>query len=237
MERQTNQSVEKNITWFADNKHYSDALEKLETYRNLRNELNLQLNNSGHILDIGNGGVFDYDINLPTTITALDLFLDKIDCASYPNKVTFVQGSALELPFEDDAFDTVVISMLLHHLVGSTVEQSWANVTFCIKECKRVLKHGGRLVIMESCVPFWFWVVEKAIFRPATSALDRLIKHPVTLQYTADSIESTIRSLFGSCETKLIPKGRFILQFGVKVPSILTPAQPYSFTSPCVKSQ
>lgn len=50
-----------------------------------------------------------------------------------------VQGSALELPFEDDSFDIVFSHGVLHHIPEVELAQS---------EINRVLKPGGKLVAM-----------------------------------------------------------------------------------------
>jgi len=54
--------------------------------------------------------------------------------------VTFVRGTTEKLPFEDSFFDMVVSVMLLHHLEG---------LLGGIKEMLRVLKKGGRLVLID----------------------------------------------------------------------------------------
>jgi ubiquinone/menaquinone biosynthesis C-methylase UbiE len=41
--------------------------------------------------------------------------------------------------------------MLLHHLSGATWRESLANVHTAIAEATRVLRPGGRLLIVESC--------------------------------------------------------------------------------------
>lgn len=49
-----------------------------------------------------------------------------------------VQGDALALPFRDESFTLVVAAALFHHLPGRESE--------LLRECRRVLKPGGRLV-------------------------------------------------------------------------------------------
>jgi SAM-dependent methyltransferase len=55
----------------------------------------------------------------------------------HPEQV--VQGSALELPFEDASFDHVVSIGCLHHT---------GDLFGAVAECRRVLRPGGRLVLM-----------------------------------------------------------------------------------------
>jgi ubiquinone/menaquinone biosynthesis C-methylase UbiE len=54
--------------------------------------------------------------------------------------VTFVEGTTEKLPFEDGFFDLVVSVVVLHHLQG--LEKG-------IKEMLRVLKKGGRLILVD----------------------------------------------------------------------------------------
>ena len=51
-------------------------------------------------------------------------------------RVNFVVGNAEELPFEDDSFDRIILTCILHH-VDSPVK--------VLNECRRVLRNGGVL--------------------------------------------------------------------------------------------
>jgi ubiquinone/menaquinone biosynthesis C-methylase UbiE len=228
---QTNASIEKNKTWFANNEQYEANATSLDTYVKLRSALDRELEGAGRTLDIGNGGVFDYNIDPIEELVALDLFADDIDQSRYPAKVKFVKGTALELPFPDESFDTCVIVMLLHHLVGRTPSDCLANISTCIRECGRALKVGGKLVIVESCVPPWFYAFERKVFQPAAFLAERLITHPMTLQFPSSVVAALIEKHLGNCRETMVPKGKYVLQFGVRTPSFLTPVQPYLFVA------
>ena len=60
--------------------------------------------------------------------------------------LTFVQGTAQELPFEDGRFDVVMGTLMLHHLSKPT------RAAF-VREALRVLKLGGRLVLVDFARP------------------------------------------------------------------------------------
>jgi ubiquinone/menaquinone biosynthesis C-methylase UbiE len=224
--RQSDSSVEKNRSWFGSNaSSYGEDIATIDTYARIRAAIDEALGSAGELLDIGNGGVFDYDVGRATSIVALDLFLDIIDVSGKPANVTFVQGSALDIPFPDASFDTVLIVMLLHHLVGRSVDESLANVERAIAEARRALRPDGRLVIVESWVPSWFYALERVGFPVASRVLDAVMKHPVTVQYPATLIRELILRRFCACRTVRVPKGAYVLQFGVKVPSWVTPVQ------------
>jgi ubiquinone/menaquinone biosynthesis C-methylase UbiE len=97
------------------------------------------------ILDIGCGfGWCDYDFlqRGVKEIVGLDLTNDskkalmKLDS----KKFSFVQGSALNLPFDDNYFDTVVTWEVIEHIPRG-------KELVMLKEVKRVLKPGGKLYL------------------------------------------------------------------------------------------
>ena len=60
--------------------------------------------------------------------------------------VHFVEGDAALLPFSSDLFDVVTCSHALYELKGEARMDS-------LKEMKRVVKPGGRVLVMEHEVP------------------------------------------------------------------------------------
>lgn len=61
-------------------------------------------------------------------------------------EIDFRQAPAQALPFPDAQFDVVLNTLMLHHLPRASREQ-------CVAEMKRVLRPGGRLVIVEFASP------------------------------------------------------------------------------------
>jgi len=156
------------------------------------------------------------------------LFLDNLPISpSFPENVTLKKGDALQIPFPDESFDGVLISMLIHHLVGETVIESLGNARKAIHEAYRVLTFGGKLIIVESCIPSWFFVVEKIVFPVASRIINRLMEHPTPLQYPSLLLSQMVKDTFHNVEVSSIPMGKLVLQFGVKFPSALTPVTPY----------
>ena len=135
---------------------------ELDTYRLIREAVTREVAGTGRLLDVGNGGVFDYDTTQVEEIVAVDLFLDQLPASHFPPNVTPRKGDALALDEPDGSYDVVLEALLYHHLVGTRPSDSIVNIRSAIAEAERVLRPGGRLVVAESCVPAWFYGFERA---------------------------------------------------------------------------
>jgi SAM-dependent methyltransferase len=226
---QTDVSVAKNISYFRDHlQSYGNYIKNMDSHKKIRSGINTSINGINRLCDIGNGGIFNYDTSRVKNIVALDLFLDNLPTSpSFPANIILKKGDALQIPFPDESFDGVLISMLIHHLVGETVIESLGNARRAIDEAYRVLTFGGKLIIVESCIPSWFFFVEKIVFPVASRIINRLLRHPMTLQYPSSLLLQMVREMFQHAEISSIPLGKWVLQFGVKFPSALTPVTPY----------
>ncbi len=225
-------SATKNAGYFDANERYAKKVGALEVYRNIRSAIDPEIVGSQRLLDVGNGGVFDYDTSLAERIVGVDLFLDEdIQLRGYEH-ITLRRGDALALDEPDAAYDRVLEISVFHHLIGTDVDSTLANIGQAIEEAHRVLEGGGRFVVMESCVSERAFAVERRLF----GALRRLAQtplmgHPATLQFPPGTIAKAIHDRFGNVTVAPIPAGRWILQFGVRWPTALTPARPYFFTA------
>lgn len=103
---------------------------------------------AGEVLEFGAGGGINaqfYDPQKVTRVTGIDPSAELIERAS-PNlalskvPIDLVAGRAEALPFEDDRFDTVLITFTL-----CTVQDQAQS----IREARRVLKPGGQLLFLE----------------------------------------------------------------------------------------
>src|SRR5688500_13817468 len=106
MNEHTQATVDTNSEWFKDNDHYISSQSALECYRNIKKMVEREVRDGGDVLDIGNGGFFNYDTALARHVTAVDLFLP--NGPGPTTNSTFRAGSFLELPFGDGSFDTVL---------------------------------------------------------------------------------------------------------------------------------
>jgi SAM-dependent methyltransferase len=226
MARQDATSVEQNADFFARDKHGRDAAE-LDTYRNIREALTREVAATELLLDVGNGGVFEYDTDRVERIVAVDLFLDRLPASHFPPNVTPRTGDALALDEPDGEYDMVLEALLYHHLVGARARDSIANIRRAIAEAERVLKPEGRLVVAESCVPRWFYRFERLAFRPlAAMARTRLLGgHPAVLQIPFALLRDLVSERLEIERAYRIPMGRWLTQFGRRWPTALTPAR------------
>lgn len=231
---QSDVSAAANAAYFLDNiETYRNSVSNIDTYGTINGFISAKVAGVDRLIDIGNGGVFDYDPSEVRSITAIDLFFAGIPPEllhqHFPPNATAVQGSALQIPQGEGGYDMALMVMLLHHLSGATWRESLANVHTAVAEAMRVLRPGGRLLIVESCVPWWFFQLEKPAFSLLTSLTQSIYSHPVTFQFPPRMIRDVLDQHSNRVTIEKIPKGRYVLQFGFKVPSILTPVQIFAF--------
>jgi SAM-dependent methyltransferase len=219
----TQATTAENIEWFADNDKYIESQSKLEHYQHVKRIVERELTGVGRLLDIGNGGFFNYDTRLVAQVTAVDLFL-KDGPGPLPNS-TLRRGSLLALPFGDGAFDCILLQNVFHHVTGRTVQQNHRNLDVGLLEIHRCLVPGGKIVIIESTVGRFFYQIERALFRLALAI--KRGGHPVTFQFTPQQlVQSAAEAGLTVEELTYVPRGMYILQMGYKWPSMLTPAKP-----------
>jgi SAM-dependent methyltransferase len=221
-------SAELNAEFFARDKHGRDVA-ALDTYRQIRECVTRELAGTGHLLDVGNGGVFDYDTTQVDEIVAVDLFLDRLPPSRFPPNVTPKRGDALALDEPAERYDAVLEALLYHHLTGRRPADSLVNVRRAIAEAERVLRPGGRLVIAESCVPPWFYALERVAFHGLVAlARTRLLGgHPAVLQLPFSLLRDLVGERLEIERAYRVPPGRWTTQFGRRWPITLTPARAY----------
>ena len=76
--------------------------------------------------------------------------------------IEFIEGSIDELPFPDDSFDAIFSTLMLHHVPRGVK-------TAAFGEMRRVLRPGGRIVIVDFGPPKNFW--GRLLFSPLMLAL------------------------------------------------------------------
>ncbi len=110
------------------------------------------LTGTERVLDVATGGGHAAFALAPhaAEVVALDLTLPMLKVAQKEAEVRqlhtirFLEGDAQALPCEDSSFDVVVCRQAAHH---------FPNVRQCVSEWLRVLKPGGRLLLIDSISP------------------------------------------------------------------------------------
>ncbi len=109
-----------------------------------------RLPTGARVLEVGSGGgqlaVRLAGRRADLSITGLDLSAEQVARATeraraIAERVRFVQGSALSLPFPDASFDAVISVASIKH---------WPDPARGLAECVRVLRAGGALAIIEA---------------------------------------------------------------------------------------
>ena len=223
---QASESIERNRQFFSRD-IYGDYANRLDSHKSIRATLTGILAGTKRLLDVGNGGVFEYDPAVASEVVAVDLFLDEADSVRYPANVTIRRGDALALREEPGSFDAVLEAFLYHHLTGRRARDSVANVRRAISEATRMLAPGGRLVVAESCIPAALYPLERLMYAPLR-LLERtplLGGHPATLQLPFGVLRSLVAEQLEIERAEEIPLGRWVTQFGRRFPTVLTPVR------------
>ncbi len=107
-----------------------------------------RLTNDASLLDLGTGtGDLAREAlsQFPNAkITAADFTLEMMRVGQQVGPLNFSSADALHLPFNDSAFDAVVSGFLMRNVI---------DLTKAIQEQHRVLKRGGRIVILDTTRP------------------------------------------------------------------------------------
>ena len=113
------------------------------------------VNDNARVLDIGCGdGLFiEYCLHQDVIESGVGLDISEemlLDLTSGNHET--VIGSALNLPFDSNAnFDVVHICNVLHHLVGTSRQESKEKALKCLQSAFEVTNEDGHLIITEQC--------------------------------------------------------------------------------------
>lgn len=108
----------------------------------------------------------------------------KAQIARLHNRIQFETANAIDLPFEDHSFDLLTVSFGIRNM--SSLEQ-------CFKEMYRVLKPGGKALILEFSMPTHPWARHSYLIylRHILPKVGKLIsKHKTAYTYLNQTIEA-----------------------------------------------
>lgn len=196
-------------------------------YENAGRLLNRELQENSDVLDLGNGGVINYDYSRFKHLDCADIVVNRnaqLRYADVPN-VRFLQTDATnmsELPSEN--YDAVILQTLIHHLAGPSYRETKHRVRAALEECNRVLRVGGKLLVMESTVAPWFNRLEKVFF-PIMQVFFHICRFGNVYQFSPDSLGAMLEETNGMelSSTEMVDIGPNIWIMGHSVPTRLTP--------------
>jgi len=117
------------------------------------------------VLDIGNGGVFAYDVGQAASVTAVDISPAMLDTITDPAVRKVVADARDLLGIADESADAALFSFTIHHITGDTVAESVASLRRALASAARALRPGGTLFVAEPVVrSAAMWAVERACF-------------------------------------------------------------------------
>ena len=133
----------------------------------------------------------------------LRLNLDKLRNSSAALKISLVEADALSLPFQPDTFDAVAIAFGLRNL-----ESPESGLT----EMRRVLKPGGRLVVLEFSKPtnaLFNRLFQKYFFNVLPRIGAALSRHHDAYTYLPESVshfpdQASLAAIFSACQFERI---------------------------------
>ncbi len=217
-------------TWFdAHSDIYANQIMSIQRtfYENAAVLLNRYLPENGIVLDLGNGGVINYDYRRLERLDCADIVVNRAmeeKCAG-DQRIRFFQADATDLAdVVSESYDAVILQTVIHHLAGPTYRKTIQRVRSAIGECRRVLRTGGKLLVVESTVAPWFHAVERAVF-PAMELFFRLCRFGYVYQFSPDSLRKLLEETEGMkllC-TEAVDVGPNIWIMGHSVPTRLTP--------------
>ena len=178
------------------------------------------------VVDIGCGPVVHFEKPQDCILIGVDPSFDSIRANRKLDIRVF--GSAVALPMQDKSVDCISLFYSVHHMIGQTVEESMENVTSVLRECGRVIKPGGTLVIFDMS-PWWpIWHAQKMAWNTAR----KMLADKLDMFFWRDSaLQKLAREAFTSVEHKsstfkispvLVIPPVFSLP-GLKIPRILYP--------------
>ncbi|MCC7539630.1 MAG: class I SAM-dependent methyltransferase [Deltaproteobacteria bacterium] len=182
----------------------------------------VEIPDRGRVLDVGCGGghaAIHLAKRKPMLdVVGLDLSPEQVSRArrratELGGRVSFVEGSALELPFDDACFDLVYSVASIKH---------WPDPARGLRECVRVLRPGGWLLVLEAdrgCrqddaaefvrgfrLPRVLWPASLAFFRVIVAGRSLDIEDARALLVGLPLEDATVRRLEGA--PAFVIKGR-----------------------------
>jgi len=121
------------------------------------------------VVDIGCGPAIHFEKPCDCVLIGVDPSFNSIRANS---KLDIrVCGNAESMPLRDRSVDRISLFYSIHHMIGQTQAETRANVTAALRECGRVIREGGTVVVFDMS-PWWpAWQAERLVWNRARKAL------------------------------------------------------------------
>ena len=221
-----NSNIRKTKEYFdANPTHFKNAVKEYPImYREAAEQINKHI--KGIILDIGSGGIINYDVTKAKTVILADITRANRDRAE--KNVIFINGDMRKLGIEDEKIDRVVMQHLLHHLADNTLKKTLQNLKQGFRETNRVVKKGGKIIIIEGCVPPFFDYLQRILFPINKKLYKWIFSFPMVLQYSREKIVRELKKEGFVIESvEVIKDGDVLPIFGLNLPRKYIPLKHY----------
>jgi len=218
----SNSNIKETQAYFDTNpKHVKNAVEEYPImYREAAEQIDKH--SHGNVLDIGSGGVINYNTEKIQTLFLADIASANKERAK--EKGIVISADMRMLGIKKNTMDCVVIQHLLHHLADNTLEKSLQNLTKGINESYRVLKQGGKLLIIEGLVPLPLDLLQRALFDINKHLYKAFFNFPMVLQYSEHKVINELKNAGFIIEQKeTIKDGTVLPIFGMNIPRRFIP--------------
>jgi ubiquinone/menaquinone biosynthesis C-methylase UbiE len=218
-----------NARYFDAWKNYQQLVGSIDTYELTTRSLVGELR--GRVVDVGSGGVVNYSCDDITELVLVDISMEYLNHVALPAGAVLKIGTAVALPLSDGEYDGLLMQMLVHHLAESDYPTTLARSQTAFREAYRVLKPGGKIVVLESVVNRCFEFAERVSFG-LTRRLLQLIGHPMVFQWTPARLGGFAREAgFTNIRSTRIPRGRWTIFLGRRWPTLLVPVSHYKIVA------
>ena len=215
---------------------YREDLQKTQglVYRQAEALINARIQDR-HVVDVGNGGIFNYDVSKTKSVAAMDLY--PLPQAENLKNVTYYVGRSDRLPLEPASHDVVIWQNIMHHMVEDSAGTPLPLLKASLQDARRVLKPDGEIIIIETyCSPFLFWL--QGVMFPLTYLVLNWIRHPLVRLLSRQKVTELLeQNGFEVLEQTEIQKDKYMILLGVPVPTRWLPLKIFYLRARLVNSR